>query len=92
MNDLKKINDAYEDWAKTYDNDKNLTRDLDFLITKEHKHLYENKILLEPGCGTGKNTIQFSKYARNVTSFDSSNAMLEIAQDKIEDKNVIFLT
>lgn len=91
MNNLKSVNDAYENWAKTYDNDKNLTRDLDQIIIKKYMNLYSNKIILEPGCGTGKNTIQFLEYAKSVTSFDSSEAMLKIARKKNKKNNVCFL-
>ncbi|MBY9007288.1 MAG: class I SAM-dependent methyltransferase [Candidatus Lokiarchaeota archaeon] len=91
MNNSKKINKAYKYWAETYDNDKNLTRDLDHRIIKNHKDLYLNKKILEPGCGTGKNTIQFSNYGESVISFDSSEEMLKLARKKNNNKNVCIL-
>ncbi len=48
------IKDAYDNWAKTYDNVSNLTRDLE---AKAIRILLEHESpdhLLEIGCGTGK--------------------------------------
>ena len=51
------IQDAYNDWAITYDFDRNLTRDLDQTVTKGTLANRRYHTILEVGCGTGKNTL-----------------------------------
>ncbi|MBK8430441.1 MAG: hypothetical protein IPL28_03705 [Chloroflexi bacterium] len=50
------VQQAYDQWSVTYDSDQNLTRDLDAQITQQVLGDWHGRILLEMGCGTGKNT------------------------------------
>jgi malonyl-CoA O-methyltransferase len=84
------IQDAYTDWSVTYDSDRNLTRDLDQIVTRDtlaNRH-YHN--ILEFGCGTGKNTLLLAQLGKRVCALDLSVAMLEKAKRKIQSNHVLF--
>jgi len=84
------IKSAYNIWSSSYDEDVNLTRDLDFnVMDKTFSNSEFNKIL-EIGCGTGKNTKLLSSIAKTVYAFDFSEGMISIAKEKIQLKNVAF--
>ena len=83
---------AYKEWARIYDNNENLTRDLDQAILPKILTDIANKYIVEAGCGTGKNTAWFASHARKVTAFDLSDHMLDVARHKITAKNVEFIT
>ncbi|MDX1998352.1 MAG: class I SAM-dependent methyltransferase [Thermoanaerobaculia bacterium] len=71
---------AYDQWAASYDDDVNRTRDLDARVSRA---TFAGKALgrvLELGCGTGKNTRLFAEIATEVHGLDFSSAMLEKAQ------------
>ena len=72
---LSEVRGAYERWARSYDETPNATRDLDGALlrsTFQGEHLGD---VLEPGCGTGKNTRWLTKRGR-VTGLDFSAEML----------------
>ena len=82
--------DAYNNWAKTYDTVTNPTRDLEgkaIRILLEHETPHH---LLEIGCGTGKNTQWLLNKCTNLTAIDFSPEMLKIAREKITDGKVQF--
>ena len=54
---------AYNIWANNYDEDINLTRDLDAEIVRNEFGKSKFDLILEVGCGTGKNTSFFSEIA-----------------------------
>lgn len=84
------IKSAYNIWANNYDEDKNLTRDLDAeIVRKEFSHQKFNSIL-EVGCGTGKNSILFSEIADHLTAIDFSESMISRAKEKVKSKNISF--
>ena len=84
------VKSAYNKWSSTYDDDKNFTRDLDFIVMKKNfSHLKFNTIL-EIGCGTGKNTELLSSIAKKVYAFDFSEEMISKAKEKVKTDNVIF--
>ena len=58
------IKTASDRWSDTYDNDRNLTRDLDRTVTQKilTDLNLKFKLALELDCGTGKNTILLSNY------------------------------
>ena len=85
-----KVDEAYEIWSRTYDEDRNLTRDLDEQITRTTLNDCPGKSILEVGCGTGKNTRWLSKVAAQVHAIDFSAAMIEQAQQKLPCENVTF--
>ena len=85
-----KVDEAYEIWSQTYDQDRNLTRDLDEQITKTTLKDCGRQSILEIGCGTGKNTQWLSQVVEQVHAVDFSAAMIEQAREKCTRENVTF--
>ena len=85
-----KVDEAYEIWSQTYDEDRNLTRDLDEQITRQTLNDCRCKSILEIGCGTGKNTAFLSQIGEQVQAIDFSAAMIEQARKKNTFDNVMF--
>ena len=81
---------AYTSWAPTYDSDRNLTRDLDQLVTARMLGARRYAHMIEAGCGTGKNTPFFSGCCDSVLALDFSSGMLAIAQQRVQAGNVRF--
>ena len=84
------IQSAYNKWSSTYDEDKNLTRDLYAIVMKKNFSDLKFNTILEIGCGTGKNTELLSKIAKKVYAFDFSEKMILKAKEKLKTDNVIF--
>ncbi len=84
------VQQAYGEWAATYDSDRNLTRDLDQTVTRDTLGRSHCSSILELGCGTGKNTALLSQLANHVHSIDFSEAMLARAREKLALDNVAF--
>lgn len=82
--------DAYTSWSVTYDTDRNLTRDLDQLVTRNILADLHCKSILEIGCGTGKNTALLADIGERVWAFDLSAGMLRQARQKLRSDNVTF--
>lgn len=82
---------AYNKWASSYDEDKNVTRDLDALVMQRVSLPLENKDVLELGSGTGKNTAFLAQHARHVTAVDFAEGMIARAHQRIVTNNVQFL-
>lgn len=85
------IRAAYTDWSATYDQDRNLTRDLDQVVTKAILANLRCQSVLEIGCGTGKNTALLAEVAEKVYAFDFSVGMIEKARQKRVPANVAFV-
>jgi ubiquinone/menaquinone biosynthesis C-methylase UbiE len=85
------IREAYTDWSATYDQDRNLTRDLDQVVTKTTLANLRCQSVLEIGCGTGKNTALLAEVAEQVYAFDFSIGMIEKARQKRVAANVAFV-
>lgn len=84
------IQNAYNEWSKSYDTDENLTRDLDLKETRDllaHLHF---KSILEIGCGTGKNTAFLAQIGDKVHALDFSRGMIGKAREKVKAENVRF--
>lgn len=73
---MSDIRQAYDQWAASYDSDRNLTRDLDGQVTRTLLEGRRPRLLLELGCGTGKNTPFYAQIAERVLALDFSEAML----------------
>ena len=86
-----KIPEAYNHWSSTYDIDKNLTRDLDQEITKNTLRDLRCKLILEMGCGTGKNTSLLTEIGEQVHAFDISVGMITKAKEVLGRTKVSFL-
>lgn len=84
------IQQAYNQWASSYDNDRNRTRDLDQQVMRELLQGQHYQAILELGCGTGKNTQFFSTIGTAVVALDFSSGMLEQARSKINAQHVQF--
>jgi ubiquinone/menaquinone biosynthesis C-methylase UbiE len=85
-----KIQQAYQQWAATYDTDRNLTRDLDEQVMRTLLGNLRFDSVLEIGCGTGKNTALLASISRTVRAVDFSQAMLAKAKEKSAFDNVTF--
>jgi ubiquinone/menaquinone biosynthesis C-methylase UbiE len=85
-----KVEQAYAAWSATYDQDRNLTRDTDEVVTRETLRDSQFKSILEIGCGTGKNTAFLASIAQRVQALDLSEAMLARARNKLPCENVTF--
>ena len=88
---MKRIIDNYNTWANQYDNNINSTRDLDKIITKEFLSKIDFFNVLEPGCGSGKNTEWLITKAEKLVGLDFSNNMLDLARKKIESDKATFI-
>jgi ubiquinone/menaquinone biosynthesis C-methylase UbiE len=84
------IQNAYDEWAETYDTDQNLTRDLDQRVTKELLANFHFESILELGCGTGKNTVFLAQIGTPVHALDFSEGMIAKARGKVKAENVRF--
>jgi ubiquinone/menaquinone biosynthesis C-methylase UbiE len=84
------IQDAYTDWSITYDSDRNLTRDLDQVVTKASLANRRYHTILEVGCGTGKNTFLLAQLSERVYALDLSVGMLAQAKQKIQSNHILF--
>jgi ubiquinone/menaquinone biosynthesis C-methylase UbiE len=82
--------EAYNQWAGSYNDVVNLTRDMEL---KAKKLMLENisfSNVLELGCGTGKNTEWLAQKANRVTAVDFSENMLAKARERVKADNVEF--
>ncbi len=84
------VRDAYTNWSTTYDSDRNLTRDLDAIVTREILEPVPCQTILEMGCGTGKNTVFLASRAERVIALDFSEGMLAQARSKVTMQRVAF--
>lgn len=80
----------YNEWAGTYDDVANKTRDLEAIAIRKTLSEFSFENILEAGCGTGKNTSFLATIGTTVLSTDFSAEMLRRAQEKISDSNVAF--
>jgi ubiquinone/menaquinone biosynthesis C-methylase UbiE len=85
------VQQAYTDWSATYDEDRNLTRDLDEFVTREILANLRSNSTLEIGCGTGKNTAFLAQISEHVSAVDFSLSMIEKARQKLSSDNVEFI-
>lgn len=83
------VQEAYNQWAGSYDSMENKTRDLDKKAVRETLSPIPFQQVLELGCGTGKNTEWLLQRAA-VTAVDFSEAMLAKAREKISSEKVNF--
>lgn len=79
----------YDEWATTYDSDRNKTRDLDEQVLRQVFGNMRVSSILELGCGTGKNTLFLSEIGEDVEAYDFSANMIEQAKAKASAKKSI---
>lgn len=85
------VKKAYDEWAEIYDTNENPTRDLNAQTIRRESLSLANKRILEIGCGTGLNTQYLAQNAGQVVGLDISEEMLEVARQRISDKNARFM-
>jgi ubiquinone/menaquinone biosynthesis C-methylase UbiE len=83
------VQQAYNAWSETYDTVENKTRDMEARALRESV-AGENPLILEIGCGTGKNTEFLKTIAVKLIAVDFSEEMLAIARTKIAGENIEF--
>ena len=83
--------EAYKYWANQYDDNLNKTRDLETKVLRENLNNINFKNFLEIGSGRGKNTDWLINKGENILVIDLSDEMLQIANQKIDNKKVKFL-
>jgi SAM-dependent methyltransferase len=81
---------AYDAWAATYDEDRNLTPFTTGIIKGQRLRL-SGACVVEIGCGTGANTVWLAEAAERVIALDFSDRMLEQARRRATSKRVRFL-
>lgn len=84
------IQNAYNEWSYSYDQDENRTRDLDRDIVRSRLGGQHFNSILEIGCGTGKNTSFFAQIGQNVLAVDFAEGMISRASEKVQAGNVRF--
>jgi ubiquinone/menaquinone biosynthesis C-methylase UbiE len=85
------IASAYDQWAASYDEDLNATRDLDAAVLRRASIAISGSDVLELGCGTGKNTIWLAERAHSVIGLDLSEGMLARARARVPATHVRFV-
>lgn len=73
---MSAVQRGYAAWAASYDQDRNLTRDLDAAVTREVLAGLRVETVVEIGCGTGKNTGAYRANSRRVLGLDFTRGML----------------
>ena len=84
------IANAYSAWSVSYDSDRNWTRDLDAEVTRHLLTGISFPVVIEAGCGTGKNTGFFCDVADEVHALDFSEGMLKVARQRVRSPKVRF--
>ncbi len=82
---------AYNQWASTYNDVNNLTRDVELKAKKEVLETIPFSAVLELGCGTGKNTEWLLQKATSITAVDFSENMLAKARERVNSEKVNFV-
>lgn len=77
------VEEAYSFWSETYDLDRNLTRDLDQVVTATVLEGLVSQSIIEVGCGTGKNTPFLARIGKKVMALDFSERMIHRARVKV---------
>jgi ubiquinone/menaquinone biosynthesis C-methylase UbiE len=82
---------AYNDWAETYDDVPNRTRDLAAEALRQIKLDLAGRKVVEVGCGTGRNTTWLAEHAAELVAIDFSEAMLARAKGRVNEQHVHFI-
>lgn len=86
------ISESYNSWSVTYDSMPNKTRDLDKFATQQVLKDYHFDLILELGCGTGKNTEWLLEKTKRLIGLDFSEKMMAKAKAKIQSDKVQFIS
>ena len=89
--DRNPVQKAYDRWAATYDSQENPTRDLAGKVLRSFEALFADlRVVVECGCGTGRNTPWLADRAGKVIGLDFSEHMLAIARSAVHSSRVEF--
>jgi ubiquinone/menaquinone biosynthesis C-methylase UbiE len=83
----------YDDWAETYDEVQNLTRDLAGEALRQVELKLAGRRIVEVGCGTGRNTewLRTQAGSTNIVAMDFSVEMLAKAKARVSQPSVRFV-
>jgi len=84
----------FKDWFSSKDyldvynhrNEKDAEEIINLIFS--HIKLPKDAHILDAACGTGRHAIKFAELGYNVTAFDLSKTLLELAKENAEDKNL----
>ena len=85
------VQTAYDRWSDTYDVQQNPLRDLDLLVLQQLLTDLSGKVVVEAGCGTGKNSQWLAASCQRLIGLDFSQKMLALARQKVQQPNINFL-
>jgi malonyl-CoA O-methyltransferase len=85
------VQTAYNRWSDSYDAQQNPLRDLDLLILQRLITDLMGKVVVEAGCGTGKNSQWLAQRCRQLIGLDFSEGMLALARQKVRRPNAQFI-
>lgn len=81
--DRESVATLYDRWSGSYDSEANRTRDLAGAVVRRELADLARGDVVEPGCGTGRNTVWLAERARSVVALDFSPGMLERARARL---------
>ena len=84
----KPIQSAYNRWSIRYDEQPNITRDLDAAVLPQVVPDLTGLTVVEAGCGTGKNSGWLAEQCQQLFALDFSEGMLAQARQKVTAENV----
>lgn len=87
---MSTIRDAYDRWSDLYDEQENLTRDLDAALLPRLAPPLAGRTVVEVGCGTGKNSIWLAAQCARLIGLDFSAGMLQRARARVTAPHVHF--
>lgn len=85
------VQTAYNRWSDTYDGQPNPLRDLDLLVLQQLITDLADKVVVEAGCGTGKNSQWLAQNCQQLIGLDFSEGMLALARQKVKRPNAQFI-
>jgi ubiquinone/menaquinone biosynthesis C-methylase UbiE len=90
---MSSIATAYDEWAKSYDSDSNKTRDLEAIAFDQKVLGTRRAVVLELGCGTGKNTVKLAHLAsEKLIAMDFSPEMMRAAEARLANSSNVAIS
>ncbi len=85
------LNEGYNRWAEFYDDDDNPLHLLEEAVVDEALGEVNGKVVVDLGCGTGRQTLRLAAKGAKIAGVDQSEGMLEKAKAKDATGAVRFL-